>query len=57
MPPRFEPGTLLATGRRANTSLSLPELVDLEHAEDGDGVHEGGVKLEVGMVGTDVVAT
>ncbi len=44
-------------GRRANTSLSLPELVDLEHAEDGDGVHEGGVKLEVGMVGTDVVAS
>jgi hypothetical protein len=44
-------------GRRANTSPFLPELVDLEHAEDGDGVHEGGVKLEVGVVGADVIAT
>ena len=27
--------------------VRVPELVDLEHAEDGDGVHEGSVKLEV----------
>ena len=37
-------------------SMKLPELVNLEHAEDGNGVHEGGVELEVGMVRADVVA-
>ena len=36
--------------------LPLPELINLEHAEDGNGVHEGGVELEVGMVRADVVA-
>ena len=27
--------------------VRVAELIDLEHAEDGDGVHEGRVKLEV----------
>ncbi len=31
-------------------------LVDLEEDEDGDGVHEGGVELEVGVVRANVVA-
>ena len=33
----------------------LPGLVDLEQDEDGDGVHEGRVELEVGVVWADVV--
>ena len=34
----------------------MPKLVDLEHTKDGNGVHEGGVKLKVGVIGADVVA-
>jgi DNA integrity scanning protein DisA with diadenylate cyclase activity len=36
---------------------TLPELVYLEHAENSDGVHEGGIKLEVGVVWAYVIAT
>jgi hypothetical protein len=35
----------------------LHELVYLEHTEDGNGVHEGGVKLKVGVVRADVITT
>ena len=34
----------------------MPRLVDVEEDENGDGVHEGGVELEVGVVGAHVVA-
>ena len=36
--------------------VGVAELVDLEHAEDGDGVHKGSVKLEVRVVRTNVIA-
>ena len=36
-------------------SYFLPELIDLQHTENGNGVHEGCVELEVGVVWTDVI--
>ena len=40
-----------------NSIILVPELVNLEHAEDCDGVHERSVELEVGVIRTDVVTT
>ena len=46
------PNPVKATMR---TAYLLPELINLEHTEDGNGVHESSIKLEVGMVRTNVI--
>ena len=35
----------------------MTRLVDFQKDEDRNGVHEGRVELEVGVIGTDMVAT
>lgn len=37
--------------------VGVAGLVELQHAEAGDHVHEGGVKLEVGVIRADVVTS
>ena len=41
----------------AATDVRVPELVELDEAERGDGVHEGGVELEILVCGADVVGS
>ena len=43
-------------GIGVGVDVRMTRLVDIEEDEDGDGVHEGRVELEVGVVRADVVA-